>query len=115
MAATATAPIDPATWLAAPGKEVGEGAPVIMGFVPLPAPEMLLTSKDGHGVPSDMDGAVRVIILSGDADGHEVPQGARTVDCMRISTSLRCPAFLNIPGRLRRQPQRQVPQEKPSW
>lgn len=51
---------------------------VIVAFVPLEP--MLLTIRDGHGVPSDMEGAVRVIILSGAADGQEVPQGARTVD-----------------------------------
>lgn len=49
-----------------------------MGFVPFVP--MLLTIKDGQGVASDMDGAERVIILSGAADGHDVPQGAETVD-----------------------------------
>lgn len=52
--------------------------PVPVGFVPLMP--MLLTIKDGQGVPSDIDGADRVIILSGAGDGQEVPQGARTVD-----------------------------------
>ena len=51
---------------------------VTLGFVPFVP--MLLTIKDGQGVPSDMDGAVRVIDLSGAGDGHEVPQGAMTVD-----------------------------------
>ena len=41
---------------------------------------MLLTIKDGQGVPSDMDGAVRVIILSGAGDWQAVPQRALTVD-----------------------------------
>ncbi len=73
------APTDPATWFAAPVKEVGWGEPVLtVAFVPFVP--MLLTIKDGQGVPSDIDGAERVIILSGAADGQEVPQGARTVD-----------------------------------
>lgn len=55
-----------------------------LGLVPLVP--MLLTINDGHGVPSDMDGVVRVIILSGAADGQEVPQGARTVDWNLVST-----------------------------
>ena len=54
--------------------------PVIMGLVPLLPPAMLLTMTDGHGVLSVIIGIVRVIILSGAADGHEVPQGAKTVD-----------------------------------
>ena len=61
-------------------KWVGCGEPVVTdGFVPLVP--MLLTINEGHGVPSDMDGAVRVIILSGAGEGHAVPQGADTVDC----------------------------------
>ncbi len=40
---------------------------------------MLLTLTDGHGDVS-MGGALRVIILSGAADGQEVPHGARTVE-----------------------------------
>lgn len=48
----------------------------LVPFVP-----MLLTIKDGQGVASDIDGAVRVIILSGAAEGQDVPQGAVTVDC----------------------------------
>ena len=55
----------------------------MVGFVPLVP--MLLTIKDGQGVPSDIDGAVRVIILSGAGDGQAVPQGARTVDCTSVS------------------------------
>ena len=41
---------------------------------------MLLTMRDGQGVPSDAEGAVRVISLSGAGDGQDVPQGAVTVD-----------------------------------
>ena len=41
---------------------------------------MLLTINEGHGVPSDMDGAVRVMSLSGAGDGQAVPQGAVTVE-----------------------------------
>lgn len=56
---------------------------VTVGLVPFVP--ILLTMRDGHGVASDIDGAVRVIILSGAADGQEVPQGAVTVetDCGR--------------------------------
>lgn len=39
----------------------------------------LLTRRDGQGEVS-MGGALRVIILSGAAEGQEVPQGARTVE-----------------------------------
>ena len=39
----------------------------------------LLTTRDGQGEVS-MGGALRVIILSGAAEGQEVPQGARTVE-----------------------------------
>ena len=46
----------------------------LVPFVP-----MLLTIKEGHGVASDIDGAVRVIILSGAGEGQEVPQGTMTV------------------------------------
>ncbi|MCJ1277111.1 hypothetical protein MMC21_004920 [Puttea exsequens] len=80
--ATAAAAITPATdpprWLAAPVNADGVGAPV---WTPLPVPfmETLLTSRDGQGVASDIDGAVRVIILSGGADGQEVPHGAEMV------------------------------------
>ena len=42
--------------------------------------EMLLTRRDGHGVPSDEGGAERVIVLSGAGDGQLVPHGARTVE-----------------------------------
>ena len=42
--------------------------------------EILLTRSDGHGVPSDMDGAERVINLSGAGDGQLVPHGARIVE-----------------------------------
>ena len=46
--------------------------------------EILLTRSDGHGVASDMDGAERVIILSGAGDGQLVPQGARTVEVCKM-------------------------------
>lgn len=42
---------------------------------------MLLIIKDGQGVPSDIDGLLRVTVTSGAGpEGHAVPQGARTVD-----------------------------------
>jgi len=77
-----TAPTEPATWAAPPVKCVaaGEGGVDTIGFVPLPPPEMVLTSKDGQGVPSDVYAAVRVIIFGGAAEGQSVPQGAVTVD-----------------------------------
>ena len=40
----------------------------------------LLTTREGQGVDVAMGAALRVIILSGAADGQEVPQGARTVE-----------------------------------
>lgn len=80
-----------------------------VGLVPLEP--ILLTIKDGHGVPSDMDGAVRVIILSGAADGQAVPQGARMVDWnfvnTRIATKTRRTVAKKtggLPGRWRLQP-----------
>ena len=47
---------------------------------------MLLTLIDGQGDVS-VGGALRVIILSGAAEGHEVPQGAKTVesDCKFVN------------------------------
>ena len=39
----------------------------------------LLTMRDGQGEVS-IGGALRVIILSGAAEGQEVPQGARIVE-----------------------------------
>ena len=39
----------------------------------------LLTRRDGQGDVS-MGGALRVIILSGAAEGQEVPHGAMTVE-----------------------------------
>lgn len=59
----------------------------------MPLVPMLLTIKDGHGVPSDMDGAVRVIILSGAGDGQAVPQGAETVDLIPGQ----CPFIVSSP------------------
>ena len=47
-------------------------------MIPVPFVATLLTIKDGQGVVS-IAGAVRVIILSGGADGQEVPQGAEMV------------------------------------
>lgn len=76
-AARATPPRDPAIWVAAPVKWVGVGEPVFTPLVPLTA--MLLTLTDGQGDVS-AGGALRVIILSGAAEGHEVPQGAKTVE-----------------------------------
>ena len=40
---------------------------------------ILLTMRDGQGDVST-GGALRVINLSGAAEGHEVPQGAATVE-----------------------------------
>ena len=40
---------------------------------------ILLTIRDGQGDVS-MGAALRVIILSGAGEGHEVPQGAVTVE-----------------------------------
>lgn len=74
------APAEPAIWLAPPVNGDGDGAPVIVGLLELPA--MLLTIKDGQGVPSDMDGLDLVTVTSGAGpEAHAVPQGARTVDC----------------------------------
>lgn len=64
---------------------------VTVGLVPFVP--ILLTMRDGQGVDSDIDGAVRVIILSGAADGHDVPQGATTVDVDCESQSV----FLHLP------------------
>ncbi|KAL8868840.1 MAG: hypothetical protein Q9174_004719 [Haloplaca sp. 1 TL-2023] len=67
------APAEPASWLAPPVKGAGFGAPVMVGLLPFPA--MLLTIKDGHGVPSDMDGLDLVTVTSGAGPvGHAVPQ-----------------------------------------
>lgn len=76
-AARATPPNDPATWLAPPAKWVGVGEPVVTPLVAFMA--TLLTMRDGQGEVS-MGGALRVIILSGAAEGQEVPQGAMTVE-----------------------------------
>lgn len=76
-AAKATPPRDPATWLAPPAKWVGVGEPVVTPLVAFIA--TLLTMRDGQGEVS-MGGALRVIILSGAAEGQEVPQGAVTVE-----------------------------------
>ena len=58
-------------------KWVGVGEPVFTLLVPFVA--MLLMLTDGQGDVS-IGGALRVIILSGAAEGHEVPQGAKTVE-----------------------------------
>ncbi len=65
-----------------PVKWVAEGdiGETFIGFVPLPAPAMLLTLRDGHGVLSDAFAELRVIIFGAAADGQSVPQGAVTVD-----------------------------------
>ena len=65
-------------------KWVGVGEPVVTPLVPFFA--MLLTLIDGQGDVS-VGGALRVIILSGAAEGHEVPQGAKTVesDCKFVN------------------------------
>ena len=76
-AATAIPPKDAATWSAPPTKWVGEGEPVVTPLVAFVA--ILLTIRDGQGEVS-MGGALRVIILSGAAEGQEVPQGAMTVE-----------------------------------
>ena len=53
--------------------------PDAVGFVPLLL--MLLTIKDGQGVPSDFGGSLRVTVTSGAGpEGQAVPQAARTVD-----------------------------------
>lgn len=53
--------------------------PDMVGVDPLPL--ILLTIKDGHGVPSDIDGLLRVTVTSGAGPvGQFVPQAARTVD-----------------------------------
>lgn len=53
----------------------------------------LLTMRDGQGEVS-MGAALRVIILSGAAEGQEVPQGAKTVerDCALAPTAARATA-----------------------
>lgn len=54
------------------------GAPVAEGLLELPF--MLLTIKDGHGVPSVMGGFERVTVTSGAGEGQAVPpHGATTV------------------------------------
>lgn len=73
-------------WLAPPAKWVGVGEPVVTPLVAFIA--TLLTRRDGQGEVS-MGGALRVIILSGAAEGQEVPQGATTVerDCVLALTT----------------------------
>ena len=47
---------------------------------------MLLTIKDGQGVPSDIDGLLRVTVTSGAApEAQAVPHGARTVEVYILS------------------------------
>ena len=53
------------------------GEPVVTPLVAFFA--ILLTMTDGQGDVS-IGGALRVIILSGAGEGHEVPHGARTVE-----------------------------------
>lgn len=72
-------PAEAAILVAPPVKGVGEGAPVAEGLLELPF--MLLMTKDGQGVPSDIDGLDRVTVMSGAGEGQAVPQGATTVDC----------------------------------
>jgi len=63
---------------------MGVGDPILtVGLVPFVP--MLLTIKDGQGVASEVYAAVRVIILSGTAEGQDVPQGAVTVDFNGVS------------------------------
>ena len=90
--AARAAPADPARCSAPPVNALGvaDGTPVIIGFVPLPAPAMLLTIKDGHGVDSVMAGIDRVIIRSGMVVGQEVPQGAETVVYAKTFVSPLC-------------------------
>jgi len=81
--ATATAsanPTGPATWLAPPVKVDTLGVmPVAVGLEPFAL--MLLTIKDGQGVPAETYGSLRVTVTSGAGpDGQAVPQAARTVD-----------------------------------
>lgn len=83
-AAAATPAKDPARWLAPPAKGVGEGEPVVTEPPLVPFVPTLLTMRDGHGVASDTDGVLRVIILSGAAEGQAVPQGASMVDYYRV-------------------------------
>ena len=75
-----TAANDPptTTWPAPPANAVLFGWPGAVGL--LPFMEMLLTSRDGQGVASETIGAERVMVLSGAAEGQDVPQGASTVD-----------------------------------
>lgn len=72
----------PETRSAAPVKEgIGGLTPVTEGLDPFVP--MLLTIKDGQGVPSDNDGLLRVTVTSGAGpEAQAVPQAARTVeDC----------------------------------
>ena len=90
-AATASAaPIDPPIWLAPPAKGDAVGfRPDAVGLDPLLL--MLLTTRDGQGVPSDNEGLLRVTVTSGAGPvGQAVPQAARTVDC-RASDEARGP------------------------
>ena len=80
-AATARAtPTEPVIWCALPSKVAAGGdMPDMVGLDPLLL--ILLTIKDGHAVPSDMDGLLRVTVTSGAGPvGQFVPQAARTVD-----------------------------------
>lgn len=87
--AAAMAPTEPPIWTAPPVKcvDVGGIGEAFIGLVPLPAPAMLLTLRDGHGVLSDAFAELRVIIFGAAADGQLVPQGAVTVDVIDCGKS----------------------------
>ena len=78
-----TAPTGPTIWFAPPAKVAAGGVkPDMVGFDPLLL--RLLIIKDGHGVPSDVAGLLRVTVTSGAGLGQAVPHGARTVEDYRI-------------------------------
>ena len=81
-ATASAAPTDPPICTAPPVNGVGVMPPAV-GLDPLPL--MLLTIKDGQGVPSDTGGLLRVTVTSGAGPvGQAVPQAARTVDCSAV-------------------------------
>lgn len=67
--------------------------PVAVGLEPFAL--MLLTIKDGQGVPVGMGGLLRVTVTSGAGpDAQAVPQGASTVDycpSVTIATMIAAP------------------------
>ena len=85
---------------------------------------MLLTIKEGHGVPADTEAAVRVINTSGAGDGHAVPQGAVTVETVDLQANQSVYALRhlakrarfeeNLPGRWRQQPRERGQQVRAS-